>query len=66
MRESGYYWVKYNKKWIVGEWDGKYWSLTGSDEIFQEEGGLFDNLPSNIIKEVGEKIERRILVDFQL
>lgn len=35
MRQSGYYWVKFNGKWIIGEWN-RYvmiWSICGSDRI---------------------------------
>ena len=38
-REPGYYWVKihYEEKLTIGEYDGEYWFLIGSEEIFDDE-----------------------------
>jgi hypothetical protein len=45
MRSLGYYWVKLAERhvadpqedrWTVGEWNGRDWDLTGSDELYRE------------------------------
>lgn len=30
MREPGYYWVRYFGDWVVSEWNGEHWLITGS------------------------------------
>jgi hypothetical protein len=38
MRQEGYYWVKYEGKWFIAEWDTIYneWHLTGSEYDFKD------------------------------
>ena len=35
MRESGFYWVYCDNEWIVAEFDGAFWWLTGIDVAFK-------------------------------
>lgn len=38
MREEGYYWVKYNGKWMIAEfWRSGLWWLTGALPHYNEE-----------------------------
>ena len=36
MRESGFYWVYCDNEWIVAEFDGAFWWLTGMDVPYKE------------------------------
>jgi len=49
MRESGYYWVKYFKEWIIVEWNAEYkeWYLFSDEVIFRDEE--FEEIDGNKI-----------------
>lgn len=57
-REDGYYWVKINDEWTIGEYkfneNGYCWNLIGTDESFND---------SNLEK-IGPRIPKRDWFDF--
>jgi len=37
-RENGYYWVKFQRNWIIAKWDKYYrnWSIMDNDTSFED------------------------------
>lgn len=44
-RQPGYYWVKFKGTWVISEYTGYYWELTGRED------GYYDDAFSEIIEE---------------
>jgi hypothetical protein len=53
-RQEGYYWVKYDEKYQVGYWNGKFWTLIGLNYPFTFTNSAFEHINENRIKEPGE------------